>query len=1104
MADGKGTPADGVDTSSTLPAGVIGAPPTIPGTMQLPRGQEIGAPPEMPEDARYAVQSEIARGGMGRVVEATDTVLGRTVAVKEALSLDPDALRRFQRETRITARLEHPSIVPVHDAGVASNGSPFYVMRKVGGRPLEELVARASELPARLALVPHVVAAANAIAHAHSRGIVHRDIKPSNILAGDLGETIVIDWGLAKGIDEADDTHAPVQRVLDDSDDDTIKTRAGIVFGTPGFMAPEQLRGNPVDERCDVYALGATLYHLLARRPPHYSKNAADMMHAAVAGPPTPLREIVPGVPAELATIVDKALAHDNTARYQNAKGLAEDLQRFLAGQLVASHYYTPRERVLRFLHQYRAAVGVAAASVVAILLVASIMFMKVRNERDRADEQATVAVAQKREAEAQREKAIRNSRELVLANARHLATSDPTRAAALVRPLLDTELWREARDVIAAARVNGIAFALSASPHTTSLELSRDGQRALAAGDDGIVRVYDLAKREAKIVADMKGTVRARYADGERKIVLFEGNRLTVLDVESGGKRDVTTPTPVARLEVAGPIAFWVDPAGAVWKLDLAGGAPQQIVIGEAVKYAVPSPDDRWIALGGVKHLLLIDRSAPSSPPEEITDGDVHTLTWSGDSLHLVALIDDMLIDVVTDPAPQIFHRVTVGERFSVAYSNGRIFSAGPTGVGLVTKDATKIRSSGPEHTLGVFEARDRVVVSAKPQGQIIVLSDYGDHVLPCPTTISSVATSARGPWIVAATDNKLLVWDLDAVEPRAITALPPSSAKFVSGDALIATVDGAPAQWIDLRSRKSTPLGDDMQGLVALAASPDGAVAVAIDLTRKAWLVAGLGQPQALDGEVTAATFLDNIQLVVAGDGGVRLEDQQKHTKLALYAHSAAARALVSVPNNGGWVAAAFEDGVVWRKHLRDGAASELKSSASRIALGADGTVFIGDAGEVRAWRPDGRVDTLAKGLKTVTEVALLDTSLLVLTDDANAYELDIKLPSAPVAQPIVHSAVYAPRGGLVAGLSPTGGVEVFDPATKQGWPLTIPTKGQAPYSFVEIAPDGTRVLAMTASTLLVWTLDLPASAEATRAWLDKLTNATADSPSEPLTWR
>jgi len=325
----------------------------------VPPGESIGpvgAPPAIPP-ARYQLGQEIARGGMGRVVEATDTTLGRVVALKEALSLDTDSLRRFQREIRITARLEHPSIVPVHDGGIGPNGAPYYVMRKISGRPLEKLVLTGESLNQRLALVPHIVAAARAIAHAHERGIVHRDIKPANILVGDLGETIVIDWGLAKVIGEADEVGTPM--LVDPSD--SLKTRAGIVYGTPGFMAPEQLRGQPVDPRCDVYALGATLYHLLSRKPPHHAKTADEMMRAAVTAPPTPIGELVAGVPPELSTIIDKALAHDPAARYQDARSLAEDLNRFLTGQLVASHHYSTRERVMRFVRKHRGLVTAAS-----------------------------------------------------------------------------------------------------------------------------------------------------------------------------------------------------------------------------------------------------------------------------------------------------------------------------------------------------------------------------------------------------------------------------------------------------------------------------------------------------------------------------------------------------------------------------------------------------------------------------------------------------------------------------------------------------------------------------------------------------------------------
>ena len=523
----------------------------------------FGPPPAMPEH-RYEYGVEIARGGMGRVLEATDTMLGRLVAVKEALSLDPEAIRRFQRETRITARLEHPSIVPVHDAGVAENGSPFYVMRKISGRPLEELVGMRPELIERLALLPHIVAAANAIAHAHERGIVHRDIKPSNILAGELGETTVIDWGLAKVMGEPEDRRAPSvdnsalpsgsaaspgharlvdnsalpsgsaaspgharlvdnsalpsgsaaspgharlvdnsalpsgsaaspgharlvdnsalpsgsaaspgharlvdnsalpsgsaaspghARLVDNSalpsgsaaspgharlvandDNDVIKTRAGVVFGTPGFMAPEQLRGAPPDERCDVYALGATLYHLLARRPPHYAQNGAEMMRYAVSGPPQPLRELAPGVSPELATIVDTALAFDRNLRYRDARALADELQRFLTGQLVASHHYSNREKLLRWVAKNRALVVVTSAAIAVLILIASFSISRIVAARDRADDEAKAARAAETVSEIKTAAALDAFNRVTIADGRSQAALQPTGAAALVK----------------------------------------------------------------------------------------------------------------------------------------------------------------------------------------------------------------------------------------------------------------------------------------------------------------------------------------------------------------------------------------------------------------------------------------------------------------------------------------------------------------------------------------------------------------------------------------------------------------------------------------------------------------------------------------------
>ncbi len=1105
----KPTQADASPATIQARAGVVEPEPLLPTMMPQAAGlAPAHAPPPMPEEWRYDVRLEIARGGMGRVVEAIDTVLGRTVALKEALSLDPEALRRFQRETRITARLEHPAIVPVHDAGITPSGAPFYVMRKVAGKALEDMVARADELPKRLALVPYVATAAQAVAHAHARGIVHRDINPSNILVGELGETILIDWGLAKAIGEAEDPTGPVSRVLED-DEDTVKTRAGIVYGTPGFMAPEQLRGKPVDEQCDVYALGATLYHVLARRPPHHHKNGDVMMRNAVEGPPEPLAELVPGIPPELAAIVDKALAHDASRRYQNAGALAEDLQAFLTGRLVGAHSYTARERFWRFVRKNRTSVGAGVLAFVVIVAAVVIAFVRIRDERDRADEQARIATERKKVAEQQREEIARKAHELALSNARAVSQTDPTRAVAMVKPLVTPQLWQQARDVGAAARASGVAFSLPVSKRTVSLELSRDGSSALAAGDDGIVRVVDLARRTSKEVFNAGGAVLARFADGDRKILLYQGNRLWILDAQTGAKREVTAPTAIASLETSGPLAYWVDTKQAAWKLDLEGGAPMPVELAEPVTLVMPSPDGRWLAFGGTKHLLLADRSNPTLPPEIITEGVTYHMTWSADSRRLAVQIDDEVLDINTQPAPQIFERFLVGARFGLAYSGGHIFSSGPNGVRQLARPESRVRLPDPGHTLGVHEGRDRVVISAKPQGELVVLSEYGDHTLKAPLPIQLVATSPRGPWVAAAAEGMLLVWSLDGFEPRAYDASPPTSARFVTGDSMIVTYFDDSADWIDLRTHKETSLGL-LPSIQTVVASPDGAEAIAVDATRRAWHVAGVGQPKAIGDEITHASFLDNARYVLAGEGGVRLVDQRASKEQALFAHKPEVRALATVPDSAGWVAATFADGLVWRRQLSTSTDTSLTIAPAPaqlpMVLAPDGTVYLGVGGELRSWRADGKVDVLAKDLKQIVNLAIVAPGVVfVLCEDSTGHLVDVRGKEITAHVPVAASASVAANGSLIANPTITGGVELIDPSGGWRWPLASPQKGmQQPFSYAEISPDGRRVLGLTQHSVVVWTLDLPGSADETATWLDKLTNATADNPSDPLRWR
>jgi serine/threonine protein kinase len=201
--------------------------------------------------------------------------LGRPVALKELLDPQGPDENRFLYEALVTARLQHPGIVPIYEAGRWPNGEPFYAMRLVNGRSLDERLAETKTFGERLALLPHVIAVAEAVAYAHSQRIIHRDLKPANVLVGDFGETVVIDWGLAKQLSlEAEPSSAPpaapepartpafsANAETPASSGDPNHTLAGIVLGTPAFMPPEQAAGRPVDERADVYALGAMLYH---------------------------------------------------------------------------------------------------------------------------------------------------------------------------------------------------------------------------------------------------------------------------------------------------------------------------------------------------------------------------------------------------------------------------------------------------------------------------------------------------------------------------------------------------------------------------------------------------------------------------------------------------------------------------------------------------------------------------------------------------------------------------------------------------------------------------------------------------------------------------
>jgi tetratricopeptide (TPR) repeat protein/tRNA A-37 threonylcarbamoyl transferase component Bud32 len=430
---GARSTADAVRRPIDLPVGT-GVPSRMPGldsqlTHDVPLDGVLPPLPLVSDEHYKKEQGEIARGGMGRIVAAEDQRLHRQVALKELLEPAGEQLTRFQREALITARLQHPGIVPVYEAGRWPSGEPFFAMKLVEGDPLDKVISKLHTLPERLALLPRIAAAADAIAYAHSKKIVHRDLKPGNILLGAYGETVVIDWGLAKDLDAVDTIEGtrivtmkktvaerPASKKTDSKQTSSTLTVAGAVMGTPAYMAPEQARGEPVDERADVFALGAMLYHLLAGVPPYNAKTATDVIAAAALGRVVPLAEREEGAPDDLVAIVQRAMAPLPVDRYPHAGELADELRRFLTGQLVSAHRYTNFQRFARFVKKHRAAVTIAAISAIALIVGGTLAVANVARARDRAEQQAAIADARRQAAEKLIDKMLDDMKERLLA----------------------------------------------------------------------------------------------------------------------------------------------------------------------------------------------------------------------------------------------------------------------------------------------------------------------------------------------------------------------------------------------------------------------------------------------------------------------------------------------------------------------------------------------------------------------------------------------------------------------------------------------------------------------------------------------------------------
>lgn len=425
---------------STLRSDLAGTGPTLPDSEALDPTVS-----RFPSLLRFRVLREHAKGGLGKVSVAEDLELHREVAFKEIqqrFADDTEARSRFLLEAEITGSLEHPGIVPVYGLGTHPDGRPYYAMRFIRGNSLQQAIdaffdAEAGVLDSSTKqvefrkLLRRFIDVCNAMDYAHSRGIIHRDLKPGNVMLGDYGETLVVDWGIAKSIKVRGSLfRSALERLPQLTMAEGSQTMMGVAIGTPQFMSPEQAEGklNELGPASDIYSLGATLYCLLTGMPAFTSRKLLEIMQQVKSGTFPPPIENNPSLPKALNAICLKAMDRTPALRYASAKELAGDIESWLADEPVIAYSENQWERLSRWVRRNQAR---AQAAVVAVIVIAIVSVI------------SAILIDQSRRAEALALSRLEtaNSLEIAARKKESLAKQEALRRSKQTREAIDTML---------------------------------------------------------------------------------------------------------------------------------------------------------------------------------------------------------------------------------------------------------------------------------------------------------------------------------------------------------------------------------------------------------------------------------------------------------------------------------------------------------------------------------------------------------------------------------------------------------------------------------------------------------------------------------------
>lgn len=797
---------------------LVSTPRGMPTASESPSARMTLVTPECAE--RYEFKGEHGKGGQAKVYVALDRHLGREVAWKElareasreprdSSSQGATSLDRFLREARVTGQLEHPSIVPVYELGRRPDGAFYYTMRLIHGRTLSAALKGAKDLSGRLRLLGHFRDVCHALAFAHSRGIIHRDVKPANVMVGEFGETVLLDWGIAKVRGKEDVRSGEIERRLRELAQDTSgQTLAGDALGTPSYMSPEQAEGRveDVDERSDVWGLGGLLYELLTGHPPFLGPTALATLGMVSREPLAKVRTREPAAPPELSAIAEKALSKRRSERYQTAAEVASDVTAYMTGLRVAAYSYSSWELLRRFASRYKALLAAVAAVFVATVaaLVATQAALtqesaaRAREQEARASEavqrrSARYHLAQAYQGEAERRMGERQGLAARLfaaaslqQNPAHPGSLDPDPLFARKEP---TSLWLRV-DALSLLfqdrehRVERLERTLLLDEAVYRVAFSPDGRLLAAADFGGTLAVFEADGFEPVMSTKAASSVRALDFTPDSRFVLTGGPDKTVK------VWDPVTKTPVRILPPAsgGVLALAVSPDGrlvatggqdgAVHLFDLESGEPARLepAHAELVRQVAFSPDGSRLVSVSWDKLAFVWDVAQRKVAHRLaghTDG-VYGAAFSPDGARLATAAYDRTLrlwDPATGaPLATVDNR---NEAYAVAFSpdGRRLASTDAAGV-LRLFDAATL---APEAAALAHGSTGGQSVAFHPAGRLLATAGMdravrlwslsasaGTPRLAHPDWVYGFAWSKDGRVLATASwDRKVRLWD-------------------------------------------------------------------------------------------------------------------------------------------------------------------------------------------------------------------------------------------------------------------------------------------------------------------------------------------------------